>query len=318
MTFDDSKITFNDFLETIPDAVVIVDGLGSIIRMNKQVETLLGYRREDVIGNPIEILIPAILRKAHSKYREHYFHHPTNRSMGTRLTLTAVCKNGSVIPVDISLEHFRINDSIYVMAAIRDISEIVQAYDETLDGWSRAMDFRDKETEGHTLRVTQMTVKIAHSMGFSETQITNIRRGALLHDIGKLAVPDSILYKPDKLTDDEWAIMRKHPEFAYEMLSPIKFLRSALDIPYCHHEKWDGTGYPRRLKGDEIPLAARIFAVVDVWDALRFDRPYRKGWSEEQVREYIYTQAGKHFDSQVADIFLRLLGETNHHNQSAG
>ncbi len=189
--------------------------------------------------------------------------------------------------------------------------ELNQAYDDTIEGWSRAMDLRDKETEGHTQRVTEMTERLARAMGISEVELVHIRRGALLHDMGKMGVPDHILLKPDKLTDDEWVIMRQHPQYAYEMLSPIAYLRPALDIPYCHHEKWDGTGYPRGLKGEQIPLAARIFAVVDVWDALRSDRPYRPGWSEEKVREYILEQSGMHFDPEIAERFLRMLALGN-------
>ncbi|NWF63440.1 MAG: PAS domain-containing protein [Chloroflexi bacterium] len=188
----------------------------------------------------------------------------------------------------------------------RNISELAQAYEETLEGWSHAMDLRDKETEGHTRRVTQMTLAIAQSMGLSETELTHIRRGALLHDMGKMAIPDHILLKQDTLSDEEWAIMKKHPVFAYEMLHSISFLRQALDIPYCHHEKWDGSGYPRGLKGEEIPLSARIFAVADVWDALRYDRPYRKGWTSEKVLEYIREQSGKHFDPNVVEVFLKI------------
>ncbi|MEK7442952.1 MAG: HD domain-containing phosphohydrolase, partial [Chloroflexota bacterium] len=182
--------------------------------------------------------------------------------------------------------------------------ELTLAYDETIEGWSRALDLRDKETEGHSLRVTEMTIKIARAIGLSEAESIHIRRGALLHDIGKMGVPDRILHKPDPLTDDEWIIMRRHPQLAYEMLLPIAFLKFALDIPYCHHEKWDGTGYPRGLKGEEIPLAARIFAIADVWDALRSDRPYRAGWSEEKVRQYIRQQSEKHFDPMVVEVFL--------------
>ena len=148
--------------------------------------------------------------------------------------------------------------------------ELFQAYDATIEGWSHALDLRDKETEGHTLRVTEMTLELARKFGFTDEQLRYIRWGALLHDIGKMGVPDHILLKPDKLTDEEWASMKKHPVFALEMLSPIAYLKSALDIPYCHHEKWDGTGYPRGLKGEVIPLAARVFAIVDVWDALAF------------------------------------------------
>lgn len=187
--------------------------------------------------------------------------------------------------------------------------ELEVAYDATIEGWSRALDLRDKETEGHTRRVTDLTVKLARLAGLSKGETIHIRRGALLHDIGKLGVPDGILLKPGSLTDEEWIVMRKHPQFAYDMLSSIKYLRPALDIPYCHHEKWDGTGYPRGLKGGQIPLAARLFAVVDVWDALRSDRPYRAGWPEDRVLEYTRAQAGTHFDPQAVELFFRVLNE---------
>ncbi len=182
--------------------------------------------------------------------------------------------------------------------------ELMTAYDRTIEGWSRALDLRDKETEGHSRRVTDMTVKVAAAMGIGKEELANIRRGALLHDIGKMGIPDRILLKPVPLTDKEWVIMRKHPAYAYELLWPIINLRSAIDIPYCHHEKWDGTGYPRGLRGDQIPLAARIFTVVDVWDAMIFDRPYRKGWAKEKALEYIRSNAGIHFDPKVAEVFL--------------
>ena len=186
--------------------------------------------------------------------------------------------------------------------------ELVDAYDATIEGWSHALDLRDKETEGHTLRVTEMTLELASKFDFTDEQLRYIRWGALLHDIGKMGVSDNILLKPDKLTDEEWASMKKHPVFALEMLSPIAYLKSSLDIPYCHHEKWDGTGYPRGLKGEVIPLAARLFAIVDVWDALRSDRPYRKGWSVEKTLEHIRSLAGTHFDPQVVDAFLKMIG----------
>jgi len=184
-------------------------------------------------------------------------------------------------------------------------TELVQAYDATIEGWSHALDLRDKETEGHSQRVTEMTVLMAASMGVSKSDLIHVRRGSLLHDIGKMGVPDNILLKIDKLTDEEWIIIRKHPVYAHEMLSPIAYLRPALDIPYCHHEKWDGTGYPRGLKGEQIPLIARIFAVVDVWDAMRSDRPYRKGWADEKVREHIKSLTGTHFDPKVVEVFLK-------------
>jgi len=186
-------------------------------------------------------------------------------------------------------------------------AELTMAYDETIEGWSHAMDLRDEETEGHTQRVTRLTQQLAGSMGFNIEELVNVKRGALLHDIGKLGVSDAILLKPGPLTDEEWEVMRKHPQFAYDMLAPITYLRRAIEIPYCHHEKWDGTGYPRGLKGEQIPQAARIFAVVDVWDALTSDRPYRKAWSKRKALSYIRAQAGKYFDPQVVEIFLKHL-----------
>jgi PAS domain S-box-containing protein/putative nucleotidyltransferase with HDIG domain len=186
--------------------------------------------------------------------------------------------------------------------------ELSEAYDATIEGWSRALDLRDKETEGHTLRVTEMTLNLARTIGLPEEQYLAIRWGSLLHDIGKMGVPDNILLSPEALTADEWVQMRRHPQYAYDLLKPIAFLRSALDIPYCHHEKWDGTGYPRGLRGTEIPLVARLFAIVDVWDALTSDRPYRPAWSKEEALAYIEEQAGKHFDPRVVESFLKLIG----------
>ena len=183
--------------------------------------------------------------------------------------------------------------------------ELSLAYDSTIEGWSRALDLRDRETEGHTLRVTEVTEQLARAVGIGDSEMIHIRRGALLHDIGKMGVPDAILLKPGPLTDVEWESMRRHPQFAHDMLYPIAYLRHALDIPYCHHEKWDGSGYPRGLKGEQIPLAARLFAVVDVWDALRSDRPYRQGWPDDQVREYLRAESGSHFDPHVVDLFIR-------------
>ena len=185
-------------------------------------------------------------------------------------------------------------------------SELFMAYDATIQGWSQALDLRDKETEGHSQRVTNLTVELARVFGVSEADLVQVRWGALLHDIGKMGVPDGILLKPGPLTDEEWVLMKNHPTLAYEMLSPIGYLRLALDIPYCHHEKWDGSGYPRGLKGAQIPLVARIFAVVDVWDALRSDRPYRPAWADERIREHIRSSSGTHFDPQVVDAFIRL------------
>ncbi|MCE1254277.1 MAG: HD domain-containing protein [Anaerolineae bacterium] len=189
--------------------------------------------------------------------------------------------------------------------------ELNQAYETTLEGWSHALDLRDKETEGHTQRVTTMTEQLARYMGMNENALVDIRRGALLHDIGKMGVPEHILLKPDKLTEDEWKIMKTHPKMAYDLLSPIAYLKGALDIPYCHHEKWDGTGYPRGLKREEIPLAARIFAVIDVYDALTSDRPYRAAWSKEMTIDYLNNLSGSHFEPRVVISFLEVLRNNN-------
>jgi len=191
----------------------------------------------------------------------------------------------------------------------RSNTDLRLAYDATIAGWSRALDLRDHDTEGHTQRVADMTVRLARAFGLGEQAIVQIRRGALLHDMGKLGVPDAILLKPSRLTTAERKLMLRHPQYAYEMLSPIAYLSLALDIPRCHHEKWDGTGYPRGLAGEEIPLAARLFAVVDVWDALSNNRPYRKRWPQKKTLDYIRGQSGKHFDPRVVDVFLRLMRE---------
>jgi PAS domain S-box-containing protein/putative nucleotidyltransferase with HDIG domain len=189
-------------------------------------------------------------------------------------------------------------------------AELTLAYDETIEGWSRALDLRDRETEGHTQRVTELTVKLSRLFGLSEMEQAQVRWGALLHDIGKMAIPDEILHKPGPLTDEEWVVMKKHPSLAYEMLASIHYLRQALDIPYCHHEKWDGSGYPRGLIGNQIPLEARIFAVADVWDALRSNRPYRAAWAEEKVLEHVYASSGTSFDPRVVDVFMQLSDKT--------
>jgi len=185
--------------------------------------------------------------------------------------------------------------------------QLLSAYDATIEGWSRAMDLRDKETEGHTQRVTELTLRLAQMVGLNEEDLRHVQRGALLHDIGKLGVPDSILLKAAALTEEEWEIMKKHPQYAHDMISAIEYLQPALDIPYCHHEKWDGTGYPRGLQGEQIPLVARIFAVVDVWDALRSDRPYRPAWDKEKTLLYIRDQSGKHFDPKIVELFRKMM-----------
>jgi PAS domain S-box-containing protein len=208
-----------------------------------------------------------------------------------------------------------------VMGISRDITQRKQAeedlrkthrkleliYDETIEALTRAIDLRDKETEGHTRRVIDLTTRLARASGVDEEAMVHLRRGAYLHDLGKIGIPDAILHKPGPLTPEEWEIMRQHPQHAYNMLSSIEYLQPALDVPYCHHEKWDGSGYPRRLCGEAIPLSARLFAVVDVWDALTNERPYREAWSREKTLEYISSQTGQHFDPAVVPVFRSII-----------
>jgi HD-GYP domain-containing protein (c-di-GMP phosphodiesterase class II) len=181
------------------------------------------------------------------------------------------------------------------------------AYDTTLEGWSRALELRHSETDGHAQRMVDLTLQMARAVGFSESDLIHVRRGTLLHDIGKMGIPDGILLKPGPLTEEEWAVMRLHPVYAYRLLAPITYLRPVLDIPYCHHEKWDGTGYPQGLAKEEIPLSARIFSLVDVWDALLSDRPYRPAWTRESVLDYIHARAGEQFDPRLTPVFIDLV-----------
>jgi len=210
---------------------------------------------------------------------------------------------------DYDVTHLKIiGDAIANLLERRQAEEnLAEAYDTTLEGWAKALELRDKETEGHSRRVTETTLVVARAMQFNEAELIHIRRGAILHDIGKMGIPDDILRKNGPLTAEERLIVEKHPQTAYDLLKPISHLEKAVMIPYCHHEKWDGSGYPRGLKGEEIPLEARIFAVVDIWDALSSDRPYRKAWPQEKVAAYVVAESGKHFDPQVVDAFLRMM-----------
>jgi HD-GYP domain-containing protein (c-di-GMP phosphodiesterase class II) len=190
--------------------------------------------------------------------------------------------------------------------------ELGLAYDAAIDGWARTLDLRDKQPEGHTRRVADLTVRLAANLGVEKKEVVHIRRGAILHDIGKVAIPDGILFKAGPLTGDEWEIMRRHPSIAVDLLSPISHLNPALEIPRCHHEKWDGSGYPDHLQGEEIPFAARLFALVDVYNALITDRPYRRAWTSPDAVKYIQSQAGIHFDPKIVPEFLKLVGDNRY------
>jgi len=187
------------------------------------------------------------------------------------------------------------------------LNNLRDSYEQTLVGWARALEYRDGETEGHSKRTTKLCISLAKKLGFEGEDLSDIRRGAYLHDIGKMAIPDSILLKPGPLNDDEWAVMKMHPVLSKQLITEIPFLQSAVDIPYSHHEKWDGSGYPQGLKGEEIPIPARIFAVVDYWDALTSDRPYRSAWQREKVIAYLKENTGKIFDPHIVEVFLTLV-----------
>lgn len=188
--------------------------------------------------------------------------------------------------------------------------DLFRAYDVTLESLARTLELRDRETEDHTRRVAELAVELGRRAGLQGEALVDLRRGAQLHDIGKMGIPDGILLKPQSLTSEEWAVMRKHTDYALEVLQPIEYLKNALDVPHYHHEKWDGSGYPKGLKGEEIPLSARVFAIVDVWDALTSDRPYRKAWPKTHALFYMRQQSGKHFDPHLLAIFLQMMEET--------
>lgn len=226
--------------------------------------------------------------------------HASDRFSETEAELGRVLASHAAVAID--------NAQLFVNLE-RSKERLERAYDSTLEGWSRALELRDHETEGHTKRVAAMSVHLARELGLSESDLVHVRRGALLHDIGKMAIPDRILRKPGPLTEAEWEIMRKHPVYARDLLEPIDYLRPAIDIPYSHHEKWDGSGYPLGLSREEIPLSARIFAVIDVYDALTCDRPYRDAWPEDDVLAHIDDQTGMHFDPHVAEAFFELMPE---------
>ncbi len=207
------------------------------------------------------------------------------------------------------IDYIEIVDHAALAMGSGNAPHVAHIHEPMIEAWSKAWVLRDKETMEHTQRVIDITVKLARAMGVDETMIVNVRRGAMLHDIGKMNIPDEIMHKPGSLTETEWLVMRQHPVSAYNILAPIPFLNSALDIPYCHHERWDGKGYPRGLKGEQIPFTARLFSIVDVWDALQSDRPYRSAWAMPEIVAYLRQNSGTQFDPQVVDCFLTLIAE---------
>lgn len=269
------------FSKNIP---LIVNNVDKDIRHNSSVAAQVNFRTNSLLGVPMRI---------------------QNRVTGVLEALNK--RQGTFTEEDVKILTAIASQAAVAIENAQLVQALQDSYDSTLEGWAAALDLRDKETEGHSQRVTVLTVQLAQAIGVSQDALTYLRQGALLHDIGKMAVPDSILHKQGPLTEQEKAVMRQHPLNAYNMLYPIAYLRSALDIPYCHHEKWDGSGYPRGLKGEEIPLAARIFTIIDVWDALRSNRPYREAWSEKKTIAYIQKQAGKSFDPKIVKNFVDVI-----------
>jgi PAS domain S-box-containing protein len=317
----ESEARFRLLAENSTDLISRLDSNGKYLYASPASITLLGYEPSEIIGHDVaEYIHPDDDPEAKLVYAR-ILHQPT-------ANITYTCrvrrKNGQYIWLESTLRNVfeeTESGSVEIQVSSRDITQrkkgeldlqnahraLEEAYEATLNGWSRALELRDRETEGHSRRVMEMTLRLASAVGIPQEDLSHIHWGVLLHDIGKLGVLDEILRKPGPLTDAEWVEMRRHPVYAYDMLKPINYLRSALDIPYCHHEKWDGTGYPRHLKGEEIPLAARVFAIVDVWDALSHDRPYRKALPKEEVVAYVRENSGKHFDPRLVDVFLSII-----------
>lgn len=313
-----SEDRFRSLVQNSDDLITVIDANGKITYESPSVTRITGYCPGYMVGkSPFDFIhnddhpagkdLQAIIEQTEqAKPSELRFRHANGEWIYLEVLGTDLLNHPGIGGIVLTSRDItqRKRSEIELQNAHKNLSA---AYDDTILGWSRAMDLRDKETEGHTLRVTEMTLRLAKELGFSDEELIHIRHGVLLHDIGKMGIPDEILQKPGQLSNKEWGIMRRHPEYAYKMLSDIEYLRPALNIPYCHHERWDGTGYPRQLKGEEIPLEARLFSIVDVWDALSFDRSYRKAWPQEKVIEYIKQQVNSQFDPRLVDIFLDLL-----------
>ncbi|NMB54673.1 MAG: PAS domain S-box protein [Leptolinea sp.] len=312
-----SEEKFSKVFTTSPETISINrfrDGL--FVDVNPSFTRQLGYEPEDVIGKTsLELGIwnnPEDRTQLLSKISPD---HPTSQ-----VETFFHAKDGHLVVGLLSASLITIDNEQYLLIIMRDMTERIKAeqqlvsahrelekaYEATLEGWARALDLREHETADHSRRVVEYTVQMARALGIQENELIHVQRGALMHDIGKVAVPDNILLKPGPLTSDEWVIMRQHPVNAYNLLKNIEYLKPALDIPYCHHEHWDGSGYPRGLKGEEIPLMARIFTIVDVWDALLSDRPYRPAWDKPAVINYLLEQNGKLFDPKIVKLFLEL------------
>ena len=303
---------------TSPDAVNInrlSDGV--YLDINQGFTKLMGYEREEVLGvSSLELniwddpkdrarLVKGLLESGEVRNLEAGFRRKNGEVAIALMSARVIDIGGEKCILSITRE---ITERIKAELELREAhARLEQAYEATLQGWARALELRERETADHSRRIVDLTLLIAEKLGIQGEELVHIRRGALLHDIGKMGVPDEILLKPGRLTPDEWVTMRQHTEFARAMLSGIDYLGSSMAIPFSHHEKWDGSGYPEGLKGEEIPLPARIFAVVDVFDALTHYRPYKPAWSAAEAKRYLVEQKGIHFDPAIVDVFLEVI-----------
>ena len=319
LTLAEREAQFRLLAENSSDMISRHDSQGTFLYVSPACKTILGYEPEELINT----LVTPLVHPDDASQIMGLLQTPDWNDTTVTVDYRLLNKNGGYIWVETTARLFfdEASQRQEFQASSRNITErkeaekalqlahadLQEAYDKTIEGWVRALDLRDKETEGHTQRVTEMTVKLAKVIGCSDDEIVHIRRGALLHDMGKMGIPDDILQKPGPLNDDEWDTMKKHPELAHQMLSKIEYLEDAIIIPYYHHERWNGSGYPHKLKGKEIPLHARLFAVVDVWDALSSDRPYRKKMPAHEVVSYLQNESGKLFDPEMVEKFIPLI-----------
>jgi PAS domain S-box-containing protein len=321
--FEVVPIARDRVFEAMVEPVVILDKKNKVVDTNSAMLALLGKTADEVIGRPAKETFDAfpipIKMYTHVSYaRTEATYELGGLTIHYEMTVWPLYNARKEMIGRIYISHDitalkqlenelrKLNTELEDRVRAR-TWELADAYDTTLEGWARTLELRDKETEGHSRRVTDTTLKIAIAMGIQDDYLEQIRRGAILHDIGKMGIPDEILHKPGALSAQERETMQLHPKIAYDLLSPIPFLRQALEIPYSHHEKWDGSGYPLGLKEHAIPMSARIFAIADVWDALSYDRPYNKAWPRQKAIKYFVEEAGKHFDPRVVNVFLGLL-----------